>query len=153
MAPDNSAAPQHSPTGGAQGRSASRSAQVNQNAGPHEASVDGCTRQATVVIRATIEHIGLVGETDMQVNVKWPASTFCAPPCEHPASVAPTVNETGLPLNGPGAPNLSLEVKAPSHEDLAAESKTSSDKTRSKNDCGSNSEHAGSDQNQSTGGS
>jgi hypothetical protein len=151
MAPDNSAqAPLHSPTGGAQGRSGSPSAQVNRNAGSHEASAYGCTRQASVVIHATIEHIGLVGETEMQVNVKWPASTFCAPPCERPASVAPTVNETGLPPNGPGAPNLSvLEVKAPSREDLVGESKPSSDETHPKNACGSNTEYAESDQSQS----
>ena len=37
--------------------------------------------QAGVVIRASVEHVGIAGETELTVNVKWPASAFCVPPC------------------------------------------------------------------------
>lgn len=40
------------------------------------------SRQGSVIIHATVEHAGVIGDTEMTVNVKWPASSFCAPCCE-----------------------------------------------------------------------
>jgi hypothetical protein len=59
-------------------------------------------RKAGVVIRATVEHIDLVGDTELTVNVKWPASTFCVQPCGKPAaSTGPTQDSSHVPENGP----------------------------------------------------
>ena len=61
-------------------------------------------QKAGVVIRATIEHIGLVGDAELTVNVKWPASTFCVQPVGKPA--APTAQVLGpqqVPGNNPQA--------------------------------------------------
>ncbi len=55
--------------------------------------------RAGVVIRATVEHIGVAGETELTVNVKWPASTFCVQPCDKPGKPANVAQE---PLNVPG---------------------------------------------------
>ena len=44
------------------------------------------SHQGSVIIRATVEHVGVVGDTEMTVNVKWPASSFCAPCCEDQSS-------------------------------------------------------------------
>ena len=64
-------------------------------------------RTAGVVIRATVEHVGLVGETEMTVNVKWPASTFCAQPCGKPAAPASKASDSPqVPGNGPMAQNF-----------------------------------------------
>src|SRR5579862_5252504 len=63
--------------------------------------------KAGVVIRAYVEHVGLAGETELTVNVKWPASTFCVQPCEKPA--APSGNAAlseHVPGNGPEASNF-----------------------------------------------
>jgi hypothetical protein len=60
------------------------------------------SRKAGVVIRAFVEHIGLVGDTELTVNVKWPASTFCVPSCGKPASTADaTTDSQQVPPNGP----------------------------------------------------
>ena len=56
-------------------------------------------RKAGVMIQATVEHIGLAGETELAVTVKWPASTFCAQPCKKPDEP-----DTEVPGNGPQAP-------------------------------------------------
>lgn len=59
--------------------------------------------KAGVVIRATVEHVGLVGETELTVNVKWPASTFCVPQHgKHPAPPPPPPDPQ-VPNNGPQA--------------------------------------------------
>jgi hypothetical protein len=102
MASNSSVPAPRSPTGGTQGRPNSSSGNGTQNSGAHDGSASR-SRQAGVVINATIEHIGLVGETEMQVTVKWPASTFCAPPCEHPVSQGQSVNVTNVPKNSPEA--------------------------------------------------
>ena len=64
-----------------------------------------CTsRQGSVVIRATVEHIGVVGETEMTVHVRWPASSFCEPCCDEAptgAGLGPVKN--AVPKTGPGA--------------------------------------------------
>jgi hypothetical protein len=60
------------------------------------------SRKAGVVIRATVEHMGLVGDTELTVNVRWPASTFCVPSCGKPAGAAgPTTDTQRVPANGP----------------------------------------------------
>jgi len=61
-------------------------------------------RQAGVVIRASVEHVGLAGETELTVNVKWPASAFCLPPCAKPATASGVAGDTrNLPANAPAA--------------------------------------------------
>jgi hypothetical protein len=60
-------------------------------------------RKAGVVIRATVEHMGLVGDTELTVNVKWPASTFCVPQYgKHPLPPPPPPDPQ-VPDNGPQA--------------------------------------------------
>ena len=60
------------------------------------------TPRAGVVIRATVEHIGLVGETELTVNVKWPASTFCVQSGEKQAApTTPAQEPLDVPGNGP----------------------------------------------------
>jgi hypothetical protein len=62
------------------------------------------SRQGSVVIRATVEHIGVVGDTEMTVSVKWPASNFCAPCCQDSScSDGQSSNAVVAPKNGPGA--------------------------------------------------
>jgi hypothetical protein len=70
--------------------------------------------KAGVVIRATVEHMGLVGDTELTVSVKWPASTFCVPPCEKPADPAdPVPDPQQVADNNPQAQrNDTLEVDA-----------------------------------------
>jgi hypothetical protein len=76
-------------------------------------------RKAGVVIRATVEHMGLVGDTELTVNVKWPASTFCVPPCGKPATqAAPGQGTQQVPGNGPLADIGTLY--GPSSVDTAA---------------------------------
>lgn len=59
-------------------------------------------RKAGVVIRASVEHTGLVGDTELTVSVKWPASTFCVPPCAKPAAQpSPGQDVQQVPGNGP----------------------------------------------------
>jgi hypothetical protein len=63
--------------------------------------------KAGVVIRATIEHVGMVGDTELTVNVKWPASTFCVQPSEKPATPpGQTPSSQQVPANGPLANNF-----------------------------------------------
>jgi hypothetical protein len=153
MATNNPAVPApRSPTGGTQGRSSSTIGNGNRNSGPQEASASCCSRQASVVIRATVEHIGLVGDTEMQVTVKWPASTFCAPPCEHPVSEGSSANETNVPANSPEAPlSLAGVVYADSHlasaqKDQVKGSTTARSETGYRsNASGSNGEHGETD--------
>jgi hypothetical protein len=66
-----------------------------------------CLRKAGVVIHASVEHVGLVGDAELTVSVKWPASTFCVQPCGKPAP--PYVQAPGsqqVPGNGPQASNF-----------------------------------------------
>jgi len=42
----------------------------------------GPSRETGVVVRATVESYGPVGETELQVNVKWPAGCNSAPVVE-----------------------------------------------------------------------
>jgi hypothetical protein len=68
-----------------------------------------CARTAGVVIRASVEHVGLVGDTELTVNVKWPASTFCAPPCRKPAPPCDQPPDCqNVPGNGPDAGNFGI---------------------------------------------
>lgn len=78
------------------------------DAGGESAASSHCSpRRAGVVIRATVEHIGLAGETELTVNVKWPTATFCAQPCEKVSGHAPkTEAPEQVPGNGPLAPNF-----------------------------------------------
>lgn len=78
--------------------------------GDDDPGVDGETfsncspPKAGVVIRATVEHLGLVGDTELTVSVKWPASTFCVQPLEKPADPAgPAPNPQQVPDNNPEA--------------------------------------------------
>jgi len=72
--------------------------------GGHVPSTHGSPQPAGVVIRATVEHIGLVGDTELTVNVKWPASIFCVPPCKKPATPSgPGSDSQDVPANGPDA--------------------------------------------------
>lgn len=77
---------------GGEGRSSSGGAISSQCSMP----------KAGVVIRATVEHIGLAGETELTVNVKWPASTFCVQPGgKQAASASLTQEPLDVPGNGP----------------------------------------------------
>ena len=61
-----------------------------------------CPRTAGVVIRATVEHLGLAGDTELNVSVKWPATTFSVQPSAK--SAAPAAQKTEIqkvPANGP----------------------------------------------------
>jgi hypothetical protein len=59
-------------------------------------------RKAGVVIRAFVEHVGLAGDTELTVSVKWPASTFSVQPCAKPAAPSsPPPNSQDVPGNGP----------------------------------------------------
>jgi len=78
------------------------------NGGSQATSVHYSSRQGSVVIHATVEHIGLVGDTEMTVSVKWPASSFCAPQYTQSSAASgqdPTKNY--VPANGPEASTLS----------------------------------------------
>jgi hypothetical protein len=56
------------------------------------------------VIRATVEHIGLVGDTELTVNVRWPASSFCVQAGKKPAVSADQASDSQfVPENGPDA--------------------------------------------------
>jgi hypothetical protein len=60
--------------------------------------------KAGVVIRASVEHIGVAGETELTVNVKWPASAFCVPACSKPAKTSDAAGDArNLPANAPPA--------------------------------------------------
>lgn len=76
-------------------------------AGEERASGHCSARKAGVVIRATVEHMGLVGDTELTVNVKWPASTFCVQPGGKQAtSPSRALEEQQVPGNGPQAANF-----------------------------------------------
>jgi hypothetical protein len=71
---------------------------IGDNSGSNQCSQP----KAGVVIRAFVEHIGLVGDTELTVNVKWPASTFCVQ--QHVKPTAPTDPAPSVQLvpgNGP----------------------------------------------------
>ena len=76
----------------------------DQQPGGNGVTTQCTSRRGTVIIRASVEHIGLAGDTEMTVNVKWPASSFCVPVCaDTPTSGgqdSQTVRGTG---NGPGS--------------------------------------------------
>jgi hypothetical protein len=93
----------HSPTGGGtQGRSDSPNGSGNQNGGSHEKCTKYSSRQGSVVIRASVEHTGVVGDAEMTVTVKWPASSFCAPPCaQSTTQCGPTPDGQQVPGTGP----------------------------------------------------
>jgi hypothetical protein len=62
---------------------------------------------ASVVIRASVEHVGAVGETELTVNVKWPASAFCVQPCKKPAPPCDQPSDSqNVPGNGPESNNF-----------------------------------------------
>lgn len=68
------------------------------------ASGSSSVRKASVIIRASVEHVGLVGETELTVNVKWPVSAFCVPPCAKPATASDATGDPrNLPANAPPA--------------------------------------------------
>jgi hypothetical protein len=75
-----------------------------QLSGGNVVTTVGSSRQGSVIIRATVEHAGVVGDTEMTVSVKWPASSFCAPCCENQSSSeeqeSQSVQGTG---NGPNS--------------------------------------------------
>lgn len=75
----------------------------NAKAGAPAAS-HSAPHQAGVVIRASVEHVGLAGETELTVNVKWPASAFCAPSCSKPAKTSDAAGDSrNVPANAPPA--------------------------------------------------
>ena len=56
----------------------------------------GSSREAGVVVRATVESFGPVGETELQVNIKWPAGCNSSPVVE---PVKRTVKPPGGSVN------------------------------------------------------
>lgn len=97
---ENTAEPQDKPTGSG-GRGDGQGSEDGfggDNLGSNHCS----PRKAGVVIRAFVEHVGLVGDTELTVNVKWPSSTFCAQPCAKPPTPPTPAQDTQLvPGNGP----------------------------------------------------
>ena len=72
------------------------------SAGGHDASSSCSPPRAGVVIHATVEHIGVVGDTELCVNVKWPASAFCVQTHKQPAASADQGSDSPfVPENGP----------------------------------------------------
>lgn len=67
------------------------------------APIQGSLRKAGVIIRASVEHVALAGETELTVNVKWPASAFCVPPCATPAATDASQSSLHVPANAPSA--------------------------------------------------
>jgi hypothetical protein len=95
------------PVGPGVGRSDTSGANGNPSGPSNEISVKRSSHQGTVVIRATVEHIGLAGDTEMTVTVKWPAATFCAQPCDQSsAQGSATPKSANVPPNGPAAKNF-----------------------------------------------
>ena len=75
--------------------------------GGHMGSRHCSSQPASVVIRATVEHVGLVGDTELTVNVKWPASIFCVQPCGKPGAPSGQASDSqNVPANGPDAGNF-----------------------------------------------
>jgi len=52
---------------------------VAEDVGGGRVFLGGSSREAGVVVRATVESYGPVGETELQVNVKWPAGCNSSP--------------------------------------------------------------------------
>jgi len=74
------------------------------SAGGNEASSHSSPARAGVVIHATVEHVGLVGDTELSVSVNWPASIFCVQPCKKTAASADQVSDSqNVPANTPDA--------------------------------------------------
>lgn len=95
------------PVGSKLGRSDTAGANSDPAQASNELYVQRSSRQGTVVIRATVEHIGLAGDTEMTVTVKWPAATFCAQSCtQSPAEDTSVATTANVPLNGPAAKNF-----------------------------------------------
>jgi hypothetical protein len=70
--------------------------------GATSSSCQSSPRKAGVVIRASVEHVGLVGDTELTVSVKWPVSTFCVQPAaEQTAPASSTDDSQQVPANGP----------------------------------------------------
>ena len=91
---------------GTQGRGDGQGSEGTSDGG-HAGSRHCSPQPATVLIRATVEHIGLIGDTELTVNVKWPASIFCVQPCGKPAAPAAQGSDTQhVPGNGPEASNF-----------------------------------------------
>ena len=68
------------------------------------AAYHSAPHKAGVVIRASVEHVGLAGETELTVNVKWPASAFCVPACAKPATASDATGDArNVPANAPPA--------------------------------------------------
>jgi hypothetical protein len=98
--------PKNKPTTSSMGRSDTSSGNSNSNQAGSEAYVQH-SHTGTVMIRATVEHLGLAGDTEMTVTVKWPASTFCVQPgAESPVQDQPVAKSANVPPNGPAAKNL-----------------------------------------------
>jgi hypothetical protein len=97
----NSAQPQGKGVG--MGTSGRGDQDGDENSGGDRSGSNQChPRKAGVIIRAFVEHVGLVGDTEMTVNVKWPASTFCVQPCAKPHEPASPKQDTQcVPGNGP----------------------------------------------------
>jgi hypothetical protein len=70
------------------------------------AATSPCPRNAGVIIRASVEHVGLVGDTELTVNVKWPASTFCVQPAKPVVVAGQAQHPQQVPGNGPQAGNF-----------------------------------------------
>jgi hypothetical protein len=75
-----------------------------QQSGGNVFTTNCTSRSGAVIIRATVEHIGLAGDTEMTVSVKWPASSFCAPACaDEPPSGSQDSDAVRGTGNGPGS--------------------------------------------------
>ena len=99
--PSSGGQPSRKDTGGTVGRGDAQGSDASSSGGHHTSSSCSPPR-AGVVIHATVEHIGLVGDTELSVHVKWPASTFCVQASKKPpASDDQTSDSQSVPENGP----------------------------------------------------
>jgi hypothetical protein len=78
--------------------------EVPNGSGNDPSALVRCTsRQAGIVIRAMVEHIGPAGDTELTVNVKWPAGAFGTPQFAQASSNDRPGTKTQVPPNGPAA--------------------------------------------------
>jgi hypothetical protein len=97
--------------------------------GSASSSGQSSPRTANVVIRASVEHIGLVGDTELTVTVKWPASTFCIQPAAEQSVASPVDDSQNVPGNGPLANMGILHGESTSPTTAAPKSTPSGEKS------------------------
>jgi hypothetical protein len=106
---DSGAQPQAKPIGDlGRGDQGTAGPGASQHGGSGTALSYTARPNAGVVIRATVEHIGVAGDTELTVNVKWPASTFSVQPSANSDAQPPDEPAQLVPSNGPSANNFDL---------------------------------------------